>query len=139
MSPFSDMKTPVPKHGDIWKALADGTRRQILDILAERPQTTGELVARFEHLCRTNVMKHLDVLVAANLVIVRRQGRTRWNHINPVPIQAVCDRWVSRHVKQMASSLARLKDHVEERERNDSQRKPPQNPKTQSSKTIEPS
>lgn len=98
----------------IWKALADTTRREILDVLAERPHTTGELVVRFEPLCRTNVMKHIDILVAANLIIVRRTGRTRWNYLNPVPIQAVCDRWVSNHVRQLASSLARLKEHVEE-------------------------
>ena len=110
-------KSPA-KNDEIWKALADGTRREILDVLAERPQTTGELVARFEHLCRTNVMKHIDVLVSANLIVIRREGRKRWNYLNPAPIQSVCDRWVSKHVKQMASALARLKEHVEERERN---------------------
>ena len=56
----------------IWKALADATRREVLDLLAERPLTTGELVERFPDLCRTNVMKHLDVLTAANLVIVKK-------------------------------------------------------------------
>ena len=105
----------------VWKALADETRRDILDVLAERPKTTGELVARFEHLCRTNVMKHINVLVKANLIIVRREGRTRWNHLNPVPIQSVCDRWVSKHVKTMASALSRLKSHVEERVANEPQ------------------
>ena len=100
----------------VWKALADATRREILDALAERPQTSGELVAHFDGLCRTNVMKHLDILVAANLVIVRREGRSRWNYLNPVPIQRVCDRWVSKHVKHMASAMSRLKNHVEESE-----------------------
>jgi len=104
---------------EIWKALADGTRREILDVLAERPQTTGELVVRFDHLCRTNVMKHLDVLVAAHLIIVRRTGRTRWNYLNPTPIQSVCDLWVSKHVKQLASALSRLKEHAEEQARNE--------------------
>ncbi len=103
------------ENDDIWKALADRTRRDMLDELAERALTTGELVARFDHLCRTNVMKHLDVLVAARLVIVRRQGRTRWNYLNPAPIQAVCQRWIHRHVQHMAGALARLKEHVEER------------------------
>ena len=97
----------------VWKSLADGTRRAILDALAERRSTTGEIVARFPSLCRTNVMKHLDNLVAANLVVVRREGRTRWNYLNPAPIQRVCDRWVSRHVSRMASAMSRLKDHVE--------------------------
>jgi len=101
----------------IWKALADGTRREILDVLAERPQTTSELVGRFEgSLCRTAVMKHVEILVGANLVLIRREGRVRWNYLNPVPIQRVCDRWISKHVKHMSSALSRLKDLVEDRE-----------------------
>lgn len=97
----------------VWKALADVTRREILDLLARRRHTTGELVENFD-LGRTGVMKHLDVLVEANLIIVRRDGRMRWNYLNPVPIQRVCDRWVSRHVRGIASAMARLKRHVEE-------------------------
>ena len=112
MSPFSDMNK-TPQNDLIWKALADATRREILDRLAERPMTSGEIVSRFDGLCRTNVMKHLDILVSANLVIVRREGRHRWNYLNPVPIQRVCDRWVSRHVNRIASKMSRLKDHVE--------------------------
>lgn len=114
MSPYSDMKNDVDKTDEIWKALADRTRRQILDLLAEGPRTTGDLVASFEHLCRTNVMKHIGVLVDANLIAIRRDGRTRWNHLNAAPIQMVCDRWVSKHVKKMASSMSRLKNLVEE-------------------------
>lgn len=98
----------------VWKALADDTRRAMLDALREGPLLTGDLVARFAPMCRTNVMKHLDVLVEANLVIVRRQGRQRWNSINPVPIQRVCDRWVSRHVRDLASAMSRFKEHVEQ-------------------------
>ena len=119
MSMIGDMlnQDSNPAVGDtrdrVWKALADSTRRDLLDALAERPHTTGELVARCPELCRTNVMKHLDVLVDANLVLIRREGRVRWNHLNPVPIQQVCDRWVSRHVQRMASALTRLKDEVE--------------------------
>lgn len=93
----------------VWKALADRTRRTILDTLAERPHTTGELVARFDVLCRTGVMKHLDVLERAHLVLTTRDGRTRWNHLNPAPIQQVCDRWVGRHVQHLASAMSRLK------------------------------
>lgn len=111
------MKTRDNQNDAVWRALADATRRGILDVLAERPLTTGELAARFSDLCRTNVMKHLDVLVAAQLVVIRREGRARWNYLNPVPIQRVCDRWVSHHVKHMASALSRLKDHVEQRPR----------------------
>jgi DNA-binding transcriptional ArsR family regulator len=103
-------------HADaVWTALADPTRRDVLDRLAERPMTTGELVAAFPETCRTNVMKHLGVLVGCGLVIVRREGRVRWNHLNAVPIQRVCDRWVSRHVRRLASSMSRLKDWIENR------------------------
>ena len=99
----------------VWKALADPTRRGILDALARRPHTTGELVERFSELCRTAVMKHLGLLEAAELVVVRRQGRVRWNHLNPMPIQRIHDRWVARHIRGVASALSRLKDHVEAR------------------------
>ncbi len=106
----------MPKTPDIdviWKALADPTRRGILDELASGPLTTGDLVERFSKLCRTAVMKHLDLLEGAELVVVRREGRVRWNHLNPMPIQRIYDRWVSRHIRDMASALSRLKDHVE--------------------------
>ena len=113
MSPYSDMLA-TKSDDTIWRALADPVRREILDLLAIEPRTTGELVAHFDSLCRTGVMKHLDVLVLANLVIVEKSGRTRWNHLNPVPIEQVCQRWVNNHVKQLARSLTRLKSIIEE-------------------------
>lgn len=117
MSLYGDMNTRHKNSDQIWKALADATRREILDFLAERPRGTGEVVAKFDgKLCRTAVMKHLSILADANLVLIRREGRNRWNYLNPAPIQEVCDRWVSRHVKQVASSMAKLKELVEERE-----------------------
>lgn len=99
----------------IWKALADPTRRKILDQLAHGPQTTGELCAYFApkargKLARTTVMKHLDVLVAAHLVLIRREGRMRWNYINPAPLQRILDQWLSRASQARASSLNRLAD-----------------------------
>lgn len=100
----------------VWKALADATRREMLDLLATRPHVTGELCEHFEDLSRSMVMKHLDILVAAGLVTVRREGRFRWNSINPVPIQEICERWVNRHVAPLASSMLRLKKHVERNE-----------------------
>jgi DNA-binding transcriptional ArsR family regulator len=99
----------------IWRALADRTRRELLDRLAERPHTTGELVASCPSLCRTAVMKHLDVLHDAELILVRREGRVRWNELNAMPIQRIYDRWVSRHVRASASALSRLKDRAESR------------------------
>jgi len=106
--------TSRPAEDDaVWKALADPTRRALLDALSDAPATTGELVDAFDTLSRTGVMKHLDILEHAGLLVVTRDGRVRWNHLNPVPIQRVHDRWVSRHVRGTASALSRLKDHVE--------------------------
>ena len=99
----------------VWRALADPRRRAILDLLAGRARTTGEVCAHFDDIGRTGVMKHLDVLEEAELVVVRREGRVRWNHLNPAPIQRVCDRWVSRHVRGIARAANRLKEAVEGR------------------------
>ncbi len=111
MSLFSDMLEE--KTDRIWKALADPTRRAILDDLARDPQTTGHLVQMHPDLCRTAVMKHLELLTSAGLVVIRREGRTRWNYLNPVPIQRVCERWIHNHLCQMTGARGRLKDHVE--------------------------
>lgn len=101
-------------NGDkVWRALADPQRRRILDELAAGPLTTGDMVARFDDLCRTAVMKHLDILTDANLVLVRREGRYRYNYLNPVPIEQVCQRWVNQHVRSLASALNRLKEVTE--------------------------
>lgn len=97
----------------VWRALADPTRRAILDQLATRARTTGELVERFSELSRTGVMKHLDILENAKLLLVRREGRVRWNHLNATPIQRIHDRWVAKHLQSTAGALSRLKDHVE--------------------------
>jgi DNA-binding transcriptional ArsR family regulator len=98
---------------NIWKALSDPTRREILDLLKGKPRTTGDLCGHFGELSRCAVMKHLGVLEDAGLVVVRREGRFRWNHLNPIPIQGIYDRWISRHVQPLAGSLTSLKRHVE--------------------------
>jgi DNA-binding transcriptional ArsR family regulator len=97
----------------IWKALADPLRRQMLDELAGGPKTTGDLVAQFDHLCRTSVMKHLEILVDAGLVIASKKGRTRWNCINHLPLSTICQRWLNQHTKQMSKSIASLKELTE--------------------------
>ena len=112
MSLYSDM-SDTAQMDRVWRALADPTRRALLDALAKRAQTTGALVERSPNLCRTAVMKHLGILEAAGLVVVRREGRVRWNQLNPVPIQRIYDRWVARHLRGMAAAISRLKDHVE--------------------------
>lgn len=103
------------KHDDltaVWKALADPTRRQLLDLLRERPRTTGELADAFPT-SRFAVMKHLGVLERAGLVLARKEGRQVWHHLNAVPLRRVYERWVHAYADQWASSLMALKDTAE--------------------------
>lgn len=97
----------------IFKALGAGTRRAILDELKDRPRTTGELCARFAALDRCTVMQHIRVLEEADLVIARRKGRERWNHLNPLPIKHIHDRWIGPYAKGAVSLLDRLKTDLE--------------------------
>ena len=96
----------------VWKALSDKSRRRILDLLRERPHTTGELAARFRT-SRFAVMKHLAVLERAGLVLVERRGRQRWNYLNAAPIQQIYERWISPYQARWAASLLALKRSVE--------------------------
>ncbi len=100
----------------IFKALAAEIRRSILDMLKDRPQTTGALCARFPTLDRCTVMQHLKVLEDAELVIVRRKGRERWNHLNPLPIKHIHDRWIGAYAANAVSLLDRLKSDLESSE-----------------------
>jgi DNA-binding transcriptional ArsR family regulator/uncharacterized protein YndB with AHSA1/START domain len=100
----------------IWKALADPTRRAILDLLRDRARTTGELSAAFPELSRFAVMKHLGILERASLVLVRRRGRERWNHLNGVPLRSAYERWMRPYADRWADSLLRLKEAAEQRE-----------------------
>lgn len=98
---------------DIWRALADPTRRALLDLLRDEPRTTGELAAAFPDVTRFAVMKHLSVLSAAGLVVVRRRGRERWNHLNAVPLRQAYERWMAPFAERAAVTSLRLKDFVE--------------------------
>jgi DNA-binding transcriptional ArsR family regulator len=100
---------------DVWKALANAHRRAMLDVLRNGPQTTGALGEHFPELSRFAVMQHLRVLETAELVMVRRQGRQRFNYLNPVPIERLYDRWVSRYMKPWTEALVRLRDELETR------------------------
>ena len=102
--------------GLVWKALADPTRRAILDLLADRARTTGELSGAFPEVSRFAVMKHLGVLETAGLVVVRRRGRERWNHLNGVPLRQAYERWMRPHADRWAESLLRLKETAERQE-----------------------
>ena len=85
----------------------------MLDVLKDRPQTTGDLCARFPALDRCTVMQHLKVLEAADLVIVKREGRERWNYLNPLPIKDIHDRWIGPYAAQAVNLISRLKDDLE--------------------------
>lgn len=97
----------------VFKALADGRRRAILDLLKGEPMTTGEICARFADLDRCTVMQHLGVLEKAELIIVQRVGRLRWNYLNAVPIREIYDRWISQYADHAAALLTQLKNDLE--------------------------
>jgi DNA-binding transcriptional ArsR family regulator len=98
----------------VFKALADPTRRSLLDELFERDgQTLSELEQRLP-MTRFGVMKHLKVLEEAGLVSTRRRGREKLHYLNPVPIRLVHDRWVSKYAEPWAAALSGLKQTIEE-------------------------
>jgi len=97
----------------VWRALASPVRRRILDLLHEGPRSTGDLAEEFPDLTRFAVMQHLGVLAEANLVIARRDGRMRMNYLNPIPIQQIHDRWVSRYQQPWTEALVSLKGEME--------------------------
>lgn len=101
------------KYDLIFKALGDARRRQILDMLKGEPRTTGDLCNHFRKLDRCSVMQHLGVLQKADLIIVKRDGRLRWNYFNPLPVKELHDRWISRYAGAAVDLLARMKREME--------------------------
>lgn len=101
------------KYDLIFKALGDSRRREVLDLLKNRGRTTGELCDHFHHLDRCTVMQHLRVLEKADLVIVKREGRLRWNYINPLPIKELHDRWIGSYADGAVDLLTRMKREIE--------------------------
>src|SRR5215208_6375718 len=97
----------------VLRALADPTRRSLLDLLRDGPRTTGALAGAFPEVTRFAVMKHLGVLTDAGLVVVRRRGRERWNHLNAVPLRQAYERWMAPYAEAAAVTSLRLKDFVE--------------------------
>ena len=108
-----------PVHDDdddnrVFKALADPTRRFLLDRLFERDgRTLGELDAELE-MTRFGVMKHLRVLEEAGLVVTRRRGREKLHFLNAVPIRQIHDRWIDKYTERVVSALLDLKSDLEE-------------------------
>ncbi|HQU93550.1 MAG TPA: metalloregulator ArsR/SmtB family transcription factor [Pyrinomonadaceae bacterium] len=103
----------------IWKALSDPTRRSILDVLRSGPRTTTEIVEAFPDMTRHAVMKHIDVLRNAGLVITREDGRRRVNSLNAVPIRQIYERWMGPFAELWSSTLLRIKDDAEAGQKHD--------------------
>ena len=98
----------------VFKALADPTRRHLLDRLFARDgQTLTELESELE-MTRFGVMKHLRVLEEANLVVTRRAGREKLHFLNPVPIRLIHDRWIDKYTEGRVTTLLDLKNQLEE-------------------------
>ena len=97
----------------VFRALGSHHRRAILDVLRDQPLTTGALCAQFPELDRCTVMQHLKVLEDAGLVQAERRGRERWNHLNPLPIHDIHERWIGPHAAYAVSILARVKRDLE--------------------------
>ena len=98
----------------VWRALANPTRRRMLDLLRDEPKTTGKLAEALGE-NRFVVMQHLALLREARLVTVLADGRRRINFLNPIPIQHIYERWVGKYQGDWASALVGLKHTVEER------------------------
>jgi len=98
----------------IFKALADGRRREILDLLKDEPKTTSDLCSHFKSLDRCTVMQHLGVLGKAGLIFTKKEGRFRWNYLDVVPIREIYDRWINQYASPSVEMLTMLKRDLEE-------------------------
>ena len=99
----------------VFKALADPTRRFLLDRLFVRDgRTLTELESELD-MTRFGVMKHLPVLEEAGLVAARKSGREKLHFLNPVPIRLIHDRWIDKYTERRVSALTELKSELEER------------------------
>jgi DNA-binding transcriptional ArsR family regulator len=98
----------------VFKALADPSRRLLLDLLFERDgRTLTELDAELE-MTRFGVMKHLKVLEEAGLVVAQKRGREKLHFLNPVPIRQIHNRWIDKYTERQVSALLDLKNELEE-------------------------
>ncbi|MFF1823193.1 ArsR/SmtB family transcription factor [Kribbella sp. NPDC058245] len=100
----------------VFRALADGGRRALLDGLRERNgQTLLELCELLPELSRQGVTKHLRILEDANLVVTVKQGRNKLHYLNPVPINEIAERWLSNYERDKLTALSALKAALENR------------------------
>ena len=116
MTILSPIVVDVPDDDDlVFKALADPTRRHLLDRLLHRDGATLTELESELTMTRFGVMKHLRVLEDAGLVVTRREGREKHHFLNPVPIRLIHDRWIDKYTERHVSALADLKQRLEER------------------------
>ncbi len=100
----------------VFKALADPTRRLLLDLLFQRDgRTLKELEGAVPEMTRIGVMKHLRLLEDAGLLVTHRSGRQKLHFLNPVPIQLIHNRWIGKYTHRQAAALADLKTELETR------------------------
>ena len=99
----------------VFRALADPTRREVLDLLFARDgRTVGEVCEAFEdRMSRFGVMKHVAILTEADLVVAVKDGRSKRLHLNPVPIEQVANRWISKYAARFTAALVDLQQQVE--------------------------
>lgn len=101
------------EYDHILKALGNSTRRAILDSIKDNPKTTSQLCSLLSELDRCTVMQHLDVLEKADLIIIKHQGKHRWNYINLLPIKEIHDRWIRKYSIEALDVLSKMKKDLE--------------------------
>ena len=97
----------------LFKALADPSRRKLLDLLHTHDGRTLNELCEYLDMTRQGVTQHLDVLEAANLVTTMRRGREKLHFLNPVPLQEIYERWIAKFEKPRLKALAALKQRLE--------------------------
>jgi len=97
----------------VFKALADPTRRFLLDLLFEREGRTLTELEEEVDMTRIGVMKHLRILEDAGIIVTERSGRTKLHYLNPVPIRLIHDRWIDKYTEHRTSALIDLKHRLE--------------------------
>jgi DNA-binding transcriptional ArsR family regulator len=99
----------------VFKALADGARRQLLDALYRSDgQTLGELCDVLPDMTRFGVMKHLAVLEGAGLVVTEKVGRSKLHYLNPIPIREIQDRWITKYAEPTVAAMVGVRRQLEQ-------------------------
>ncbi len=103
----------MPDDDLVFKALADPTRRFLLDLLFARDGRTLTELETHVDMSRFGVMKHLKLLEEAGLVVARKEGREKLHFLNPVPIREIHDRWIDKYTERHVTALLDLKNELE--------------------------